>query len=298
MRPPRTCPHGRTKWRCKDCGSGYCEHNKQKGQCRACGTGYCPHNSRKDRCPECGTARCDHGKLRSRCADCMPLQKLQRLSTQCTSCGVTQVCRLRSVARGGNGLCSQCDTVKPRINTERALAADLMGLGIPAPSAVDNTMTGGPSCQVGRRRPDIVWVGTTHVVNLEIDEDSHAARASSCEVSKAQETRFGAEAGAKPLIMIRYNPDQYDGVDEEYDDRAARLLYLAEVLRFCIGHVDASGLAAMQPNLVFLFYHSRSKKHIVAAQEAEFPTVVLPAGAATDIATLPAGLRALRALLT
>lgn len=297
MIPPRSCPHGRAKWRCKDCGSGYCQHKKQKGQCRACGTGYCRHNSRKDRCPKCGTARCEHGKLRNRCTDCLPLQKLQQLSTQCTSCGVTQVCRLRSVARGGNGLCSQCDTVKPRTNTERALTAELIRLGIPTPSAVDNTMTGGPSCRVGRRRPDIVWVGTTHVVNLEIDEDSHAARASSCEVSKAQETRFGAEDGAKPLILIRYNPDQYDG-GEQYDDRAARLRYLAEVVRFCIGHVDATGLSEMRPNLVFLFYHSRSKKHIVAAQDAHFPTVVLPVGADTPGPVLPAGLLALRTLLT
>jgi hypothetical protein len=218
----------------------------------------------------------------------VPLTKLQALSTQCRSCGVTQVCRLRSTARGGTGLCAQCDDVSRSSKTEQALLLQLLAEGIPPPSAVDSVMVGGPSCSVGRRRPDIAWVSQTHVVNLELDEDSHAGRIPACEVSKAQETRFGAEHGTKPLVLIRYNPDQYDG--EGYQSTAARVKYLAKVVRFCLQQTDISELSNLQPNVVFLFYHSRSNKHVLAAQQAAFPTLVLPPPAT------PVGLKGYSAL--
>jgi hypothetical protein len=228
----------------------------------------------------CGTGRCEHGRLRSRCTVCISGDKLRTLATQCGVCGVTQVCRKRSKARGGSGLCSQCDSVKSMRRSESQLIERLHEMGVPTPSAVDNITVGGPSCAVARRRPDIAWVLPTHVVNLELDEDSHSNRMPSCEVGKAQDTRFGAEGGAKPLVMIRYNPDQYtDGTTENLH----RLQYLARVIKFCVG-MESGQLHPLHPNIIFLHYHSRAKKHIDAIRAAGFPFVVLPE-AATPLVT-------------
>lgn len=178
---------------------------------------------------------------------------------------------------------------------EAVLVDALMALGVPPPSAVDDTMVGGPSCHVHRRRPDVAWVAATHIVNLEVDEDSHAARNSSCEVSKAQDTRFGAEQGDKPLVLLRYNPDQYDGPPS----KGAREAFLAQAIIFCLQQIDHSALDTLRPNVIFLFYHTRAQKHILATGIAGFPTMCLPSppGASITPSLLPAGMRRLRAFM-
>ena len=49
---------------------GPCEHGvKQRSQCKVCGA--CPHGRRRYRCKECGGAGiCEHGRRRSQCKDC------------------------------------------------------------------------------------------------------------------------------------------------------------------------------------------------------------------------------------
>jgi hypothetical protein len=60
-----TCEHGRNKYKCRDCGTGYCEHNKPKSQCRDCGTGYCEHNKLKYRCRYCKNNKHISKKIKS-----------------------------------------------------------------------------------------------------------------------------------------------------------------------------------------------------------------------------------------
>jgi hypothetical protein len=84
---PQKCEHGRSKSKCKDCGTGYCEHGRQKDQCKECGTGrcehgrkkttckdyatgYCEHERQKDQCKDCGTGYCEHGRQRGKCKEC------------------------------------------------------------------------------------------------------------------------------------------------------------------------------------------------------------------------------------
>ena len=47
------CKHGRSKYRCRDCGTGYCQHGRQKHQCKECGTGHCKHGRQKNKCKKC-----------------------------------------------------------------------------------------------------------------------------------------------------------------------------------------------------------------------------------------------------
>ena len=41
------------------------------------------------------------------------------------------------------------------------------------------------------RRPDCVWLGADRVVHLEVDENSHADREVSCELTKVDDTAWG-----------------------------------------------------------------------------------------------------------
>lgn len=144
---------------------------------------------------------------------------------------------------------------------------------VPPASAVDNTVVGGRACSVATRRPDLAWVAQDYVVSVEIDEDSHSARSPSCELKKAQDTRFGAEMGSKPLLLIRYNPDQCDDGSEPARKREG---LLASVIKWVLANVHARDLHPLKPNLLFLYYHSRGGKHIRAATEAGLPLITLP----------------------
>ena len=70
---PPTCPHGRKRGRCKDCGSsGLCEHGRRRSQCKDCGGGsICEHGRRRSQCKDCGGASiCEHGRRRNECKEC------------------------------------------------------------------------------------------------------------------------------------------------------------------------------------------------------------------------------------
>ena len=67
------CPHGKSKYHCKDCGGvSVCEHGRQKRTCRECGgNAICEHGRRKNQCIPCGgISICKHEKQRSNCKLC------------------------------------------------------------------------------------------------------------------------------------------------------------------------------------------------------------------------------------
>ena len=73
LRMPPQCPHGRQRYRCKECGGvGICEHGRERSQCKECGgSGLCKHGRQRSKCKECGGGGiCEHGRERSRCKDC------------------------------------------------------------------------------------------------------------------------------------------------------------------------------------------------------------------------------------
>ena len=59
QRKKSTCPHGRDKQYCKQCGgSGLCEHGRNKRECKECG----------------GSGICEHGKIRRACKECLGIK--------------------------------------------------------------------------------------------------------------------------------------------------------------------------------------------------------------------------------
>ena len=55
-----TCPHGRQRSKCKQCGgSGICQHGRIRSKCKECGGGsICQHGRIRSTCKACGEHRC------------------------------------------------------------------------------------------------------------------------------------------------------------------------------------------------------------------------------------------------
>jgi hypothetical protein len=69
------CPHGRDRYRCKECGGvGICPHGRVRAACTECrGQEICEHGMRRTLCKQCeGGGRCVHDRRRDACPICRP----------------------------------------------------------------------------------------------------------------------------------------------------------------------------------------------------------------------------------
>ena len=67
------CPHGKWRYRCKECGgASICEHGRERSTCKECGgSQICEHGRQRQKCKECGGGSiCEHGRRRNRCEEC------------------------------------------------------------------------------------------------------------------------------------------------------------------------------------------------------------------------------------
>ena len=69
----------------------------------------------------------------------------------------------------------------------------------------DRIIEGGCS----RRRPDVFIECGTHSVIVECDEKQHRSYLQTCENRRTME--LFTDLGNRPVVMIRFNPDSYDG---------------------------------------------------------------------------------------
>lgn len=81
--------------------------------------------------------------------------------------------------------------------------ADFIEYYFPKTFTFDKIVSGGCS----KRRPDVFLDLYTHVINGEIDDDSHKYRDTTCEEAKINDT-FTDNAD-RPMVLIRINPDKY-----------------------------------------------------------------------------------------
>ena len=110
-----SCPHGRQRCRCKECGGGsICEHGRDRTRCKKCGgSGLCEHGRDRSRCKDCGGGSiCEHNRQRYLCKECggggFCTHRIQR--SICKECGGTGIChhgrrRTRCKECGGAGIC-------------------------------------------------------------------------------------------------------------------------------------------------------------------------------------------------
>jgi EsV-1-7 cysteine-rich motif len=62
-------------------------------------------------------------------------------------------------------------------------------------------------CGISKRRPDLFLDLGSHVLVVEVDEDSHASYDCSCENKRLMQ--LSEDVDHRPLVMIRFNPDTY-----------------------------------------------------------------------------------------
>ena len=219
------CEHGKEKSRCKEgCGgSEICKHGKDKRLCReGCGgTAYCIHNKLKSRCKEgCGGGGiCIHGKQKTYCREGCGGSAYCEHDKEKKSCIVCRPecackeCKSIFVDKRTNcyPLCKACFCNKYPDHENSTLykikeryLRDELRLKFPNNDInmlFDKTIDGGCSS----RKPDVLINCLTHFIIIECDENQH--KSYKCEERRINELYL--DLGDRPLIMIRFNPDNY-----------------------------------------------------------------------------------------
>ena len=157
-----------------------------------------------DRC-KCNKKQPSFGRPGERPTCCImckdaDMELLRHSNQRCGSCS------LPSDPRGWkNGVCYTCHLGRPR--PERVMHAFLQK-EFSAVKWVFNKSNGGiVECADKRYRPDAQLHLDGHVVVVECDEDQHKHYDQSCELKRINEILVAC--GGKPLVMIRWNPDEF-----------------------------------------------------------------------------------------
>lgn len=217
------CEHGRQRTKCKDChGASICEHNRLRYSCTKCdGGGICEHQKVKHRCKECGgNSICEHKRRRCDCKDChgSSICEHGRRKTYCVPCEGWNVCKAHKETLCGtlgshkyDRYCARCYTYlfpdKPMSKfycTKEHAVLRFVNDTFPDFTIISNkAVLSGCS----KRRPDILIDFGSHVVVIEVDEHQHDSKSYNCEERRMLEIM--QDAGMRPIVFIRFNPDDY-----------------------------------------------------------------------------------------
>lgn len=223
------CEHGKCRSVCKQCnGASICKHGKYKAQCRECdGSAYCVHNKQRTLCVECkGGSICEHGVRRAYCKPCGG-------SALCK----THLCETKASRKKYQGYCYRCfiytfpdsPMVRNHKTKEHAVVAYLREQFPDYTMQFDKSIQGGCST----KKPDVFVDFGEYVMIIEVDENQHKGSSYNCETLRLM-TLF-QDAGSRPLVMIRFNPDQY------YDVKG-------DMISSCWGYTKENGLCHVKKN--------------------------------------------------
>jgi uncharacterized protein YlaI len=121
----------------------------------------------------------------------------------------TRTCQLHELGKG-TFICADCKTRSHK--KEWTVICELQRKINLKPVAIDRRIDAAvdSACRTARR-PDVLYVTLFRIVLVEIDENQHADRDSSCECSRLSElaSAFASGFGILPVVVIRYNPDKF-----------------------------------------------------------------------------------------
>jgi hypothetical protein len=215
------CEHNREMSKCKECrGSQICEHNREMSKCKECrGNSICEHNREMSKCKECrGNSICEHDRIRSVCKECRggSICEHNKRRSSCSTCSTNrknfcQICQSVDIRHSPySPLCFRChclshpeEPIPRRYKLKQHYIYDKIK-GVYSDFEYDKTISGGCS----NKRPDFLFDKLTHSVIVEIDEDQHNKYDSSCD--KVRTMSMFTDLGNRPLVMIRFNPDEYN----------------------------------------------------------------------------------------
>jgi len=240
------CEHGRIRSRCKECGgSSICKHNIIRSICKECGgASICEHNKNKSICKECGGSQiCKHGRRKSRCKECKggSICEHNRIKSHCKECGGSSLCKTPLCETMANkkfqGYCYRCfiqmfpdNQIVRNHKTKERNVADYIREQFPNYTiTLDKRISDGCSA----RKPDIFIDFGEYVLIIEIDENQHRKYDCSCEDKRLM--ILFRDAGSRPMVMIRFNPDQY------YDKKG-------KSIASCWGYTIEKGLCRVKDN--------------------------------------------------
>jgi len=196
------CVHKNQKHICKECvGSSICIHNKIKSLCVECGgSQYCIHKHRKNTCRDCnGSSICVHDKYYKLCKECDG-------SSLCKSAW----CHKKKIDKY-NGYCLTCCIhIHPEIQVSRNYKTKEKDVVDRITQTYSNfTWVSDKKVQDGcsRRRPDLLLDMGSHIIIVEIDENKHTDYDCSCENKRLME--LSQDVQHRPIVFIRFNPDDY-----------------------------------------------------------------------------------------
>ena len=218
---------------------------------------------------------CRHGIVLANCATCNTTEQLQQSKRNCSICTKWLV---GNTYKLGTGLCVECGKkTGAHQRTEIRLRDSLFGaVGHPA-SAVDDTYFGTDKkdCKVDRRtKPDALWLGTTHAVICETDEDSHMNSGywPECDARWATDMatsiegamrKAGLDGGQARVFIVRWNPDARDEDRPVLRDHDRARIVGARVKALL--EMPAAELAKFPPAvpiLIYYYYHSKAQDRI------------------------------------
>ena len=175
--------------------------------------------------------------------------------------------------------CATCR--KGAYRKEHAIRDALLSIVSHEPSCLDDTLFGTEEgCDVvKKRRPDIAWLGEDRVVIVEVDENGGHGTLNytkECDfgwvmdISSAIYKIYSEKTRLEVLphvIVIRFNPDEFDLSRETVKDR---VLNLAEVVNryLTIETLDSlydNGIRV--PLMNYMYYHTKCFDHILYALE-------------------------------
>jgi hypothetical protein len=238
------CEHGKCKSKCKECGgSMYCKHGKEKRFCRECdGSALCVHDKNKKTCKECGGEYiCIHGKHKKYCKFCKGegICEHKKYKYACKECGnneiktyiycihnkmkkycaecdgrdlcKTPLCNTIAKIKKYNGYCLNCfiHLFPDEPNSRNYKTKEKEVVDTILKSFSNLTWITDKKVQDGcsKRRPDLLVDMGTHIVIVEIDENSHKNYECSCENKRIME--LSQDLHHRSIVFIRFNPDEY-----------------------------------------------------------------------------------------
>ncbi len=215
------CFHDKIKSQCKECGGNkICSHNKRKDYCIYCnGSQICEHDIQKAKCKECkGIQICEHSKIKSQCKECRGSQicshNIQK--NKCIICNPNCACkeckRVLVDKRSKNyPLCQACfcnsypDHEKSTLyKIKERYLRDELRVRFPDKDInmiFDKAVDGGCS----KKRPDVLIDLLLYSIIIECDENQHK----NYECENKRTMQLFEDLGNRPLLIIRFNPDNY-----------------------------------------------------------------------------------------
>lgn len=179
----------KNKYYCIQCnGSQICIHDKIKTYCIECnGKQICIHHKIKTRCIQCNGS--------DLCISCKSVRKSKKYDNHCLRCFIHLF---------------PDQPVTRNYKTKETDVAQFITTNFPNFTwNLDKKIEDGCS----RRRPDLMCDLGYQVIIIEVDENQHDKYDCSCENKRIMQ--LSQDIGHRPIIFIRFNPDNYVNSNNE-----------------------------------------------------------------------------------